>query len=1565
MLACCADAQEYRSLDGTGNNKNNPSAGSNSQPYKRLKSVNTFYSDANQTMLQTPATPVNCSSALATNVYPLPRCVSNLISRYGIASYDPAIASFSSKRQISHMVTFFGQFIIFDLVRTQRIFNGDKVYIPTDDATYQIPNSAAAKLSSFTSLPFNRSANNPPPSPDAVGTNQVSVFLDLNQIYGESLELSMILRDSGSGRGKLKTSSGSNFPAFDNSTSTFITGAPITSQNIFTLAVASIWIGEHNAKCDKLYSEHGAAWDDETYFQEARRWTIGLYQKVVTEEYLGAILGQPLPPYQAYNDQLMPAIDAFFLTVTLRYGHSEISNLYNMQNLNGEVIATVPLSRIQDHTLLPKFGLAETLRSMATQSQQQVSVFVPDEARGYQNPFGDYADVAAWDLNRARDFGIPLYNDMRAAFGLPRQTDWSGITSNDAIATRLQNTYGSVDKLEAYVGAFSEDPQDGSNFGQLLTNSILDQYSRLRDSDRFWYENTFTDDERAQVRNTTFRDLIMLHASADGVPQNIWSLQTTSLSNVTDTDKARYPSELQVLSPPYSIRWNIQNEDINFMVDFGALNGWFGMGFGSEDGGMIGADFIITTVKNGNATVENYKSVGYNRPVLDSNQDVKFVKATETASSVKVEFARSLAASSPNRKEIIRGSMPFIIAYGTDSDNIGYHMNNRRSVTVNFFTAQSDVSIDSKQRQIRLAHGIGMIIAWSFIFPISIFLVRFYKHTFGYLQLHRNLQILGGFLVAIFGTAAIASLITFKRRHNVIGLILYSFTFFELILGLITLWGQRRFESVNEGIPRFLKRAHRYVGASMMVLAVYNQYLGIQLYAELYSINFEPYGIAYAVYTSFVILLFLLAQLWKTTNGGFISKFQRKKPVSEGKETLQVHVANEKLVGLPEWSWDEVNERVQRGAFLVVCDGFVADIRKWFNEHPGGTKILERVIGTDITNDFYNTHKLTQQEDEDDGLQDVQIYCHEQPAPLVSPILGKYSQLWQHHNIHSSFRQRKLSKVIDSTNMNLFHKLRAPIAKHTHSAFATVQFSKMIVAKIADDHYSVASDEDSTRFESYFRPQSHPYFEQDLAKNPGRRVFRRYQLSDKTWVNASEQYPVIKFTFTKIHQSQRFVGDRFLPGDYVELQARVKEQVVVRSYTPLEGRMSTSFSIYVKVYPTGLMSRHLRKQRIGYEVKVRGPFDVADRVGYSHLSQNELSTIMGRRPRTRASTITSEISDVSSHMLLNSESADGCWDELFMIAGGTGITPMLIKYHLKTVAANAGRAISMHLLYANNYVEDIIDGLELEGYAARSNGMLTTTYILNYPPAEGWDGLRGRITLHILQSWLNHHETINRQRWRQSSQGPITVWDRTCGHTDNGYVASDVYGHAECEPTPENVDGEHEVIDNSEHEVIDNSGHEVVDNSAHELVDHSNRNSKVGSVTDSNTLTFNEGIEVNNTMTDTQTTLPINQNSQPTRIQSRAPRPLSFVPITPHNDVLGTPLSSSYSPTMLNRNVQAGSSPSWTPIAATPSVASPWMSAFQISKSKIVVCGPDGMMNTVFNILKDLGYAEDEIILLY
>src|SRR6266480_3500013 len=41
------------------------------------------------------------------------------------------------------------------------------------------------------------------------------------------------------------------------------------------------------------------------------------------------------------------------------------------------------------------------------------------------------------------------------------------------------------------------------------------------------------------------------------------------------------------------------------------------------------------------------------------------------------------------------------------------------------------------------------------------------------------------------------------------------------------------------------------------------------------------------------------------------------------------------------------------GANLVIAEGLVFDIHKWIPIHPGGQKILQRVVGTDITDDFF------------------------------------------------------------------------------------------------------------------------------------------------------------------------------------------------------------------------------------------------------------------------------------------------------------------------------------------------------------------------------------------------------------------------------------------------------------------------------------------------------------------------------------------------------------------------------------------------------------------------------------
>ena len=125
---------------------------------------------------------------------------------------------------------------------------------------------------------------------------------------------------------------------------------------------------EHNRKCDELFAIHeNKSWNDENYFQEARRWVIAIIQKITYLEYLSVVLGTPLPSYNGYNSSLTPSIDSFFSTVTSHYGHSELSDIYNIVNKDGYKLAELPLNSLQTTTLIEAYGVPTLILSMALQ----------------------------------------------------------------------------------------------------------------------------------------------------------------------------------------------------------------------------------------------------------------------------------------------------------------------------------------------------------------------------------------------------------------------------------------------------------------------------------------------------------------------------------------------------------------------------------------------------------------------------------------------------------------------------------------------------------------------------------------------------------------------------------------------------------------------------------------------------------------------------------------------------------------------------------------------------------------------------------------------------------------------------------------------------------------------------------------------------------------------------------------------------------------------------------------------------------------------------------------------
>ncbi|CAG8552535.1 6492_t:CDS:10 [Gigaspora margarita] len=1138
-----------RSINGSDNNAIDPTAGTPQQPYLSPDSSPVTSPTDFLGLNPNGSTIIKCTDKVPPGMYPMPRCVSNIMCSYHAQPYDfNELSRYRSFRRTSHFLTFFGQFIVSDIALSRNTNPTYPIFLPADDPLYDPnPNSTESPYQIHVPfLPANRSDGNNDTNlvtrnPLLSGKNLVTPFLDLNNIYGLSDQDAIDrLRDTSSNRGKLKTSiiNGEHYPPKNLSNGNYIWGSTSEiSYNIFLLAIQTIWIREHN-------------------------------RLSVAEEYFGAILGRPLPAYQKYNPDLKPGIDTFFQTVTFRYGHSELSDFYRIQDEYGDTIYNLALNDIKNFTLLEQLGLERVLWSIILQRQEEVDIFFSNSTKKFISPELSTYDLVAFDILSSRDRGIPLYNVARQYFGFTKATSFADISSKPYIQANLAKIYpNGVDSVEAYIGVMSEDHLNGSNFGMVMNASMVTQYTYIRDSDKFWFENPdmFNSTERKIIRNTTLRDIIIRNLNKGiNFPQNIWAVQPQMKLNNSDDDN--YPNKIDSWTQ-YKIRYKIDFEFVYFKVQLQTSdgNGWFGMGFDPDDEGMKGAEFIIGIVTNGNVTLGNYHADvgGYHPPILYSNQDPTLVPKFSMSDSkaVTVEFKRLLQP--PGRKPITNSDMKFA----------------------------------------------------------------------------------GGISISAFGCAAISTVIKTQTPHA--------------------------------------------------------------------------------------------CDLWWRFGEKFQRSFFRNKIIGEQRFMLHTYINYNNYVKLPEFTWEEINERVQRGA-----------------------------IGTDITNDFYNTHQNTNIE-EDIVSPEALLIPKDISYGNFPPVLAKYLSHYQRIPL-----PRKLStidRLID--NFNKMYYLKAPLAQHTHSRFATQKMASMVIGKVVEKEHLIQNDEGSF-FATQESDKNSSDFNTTFTSTFKNIQFHRYKLTSKVMVNANVKYPVIRFTFSRVHQDKNDISNqKFLPGHYIEMQSRVKGQNVIRSYTPLEGSLFKSFSIYVKIYPNGLFSQHLNEQLIGFEIQARGPFDVCNRSRPHHMSTKPLSSasyyncgscLFSQSPYTSSHPVFPGTSSLITY-LLNPDSLDG----------GTGITPML-QYHLERSVKqnnNSKRDFNykrMHLLFGNRKIEDVIDGILLEDLVVSSRGQLTVTYCLSDPPSD-WIGFQGRIDLQLLQNWMNMEQDVvlTTQQTKIESQTTAGENNSTCNLQDN------------------------------------------------------------------------------------------------------------------------------------------------------------------------------------------------------
>jgi len=124
-------------------------------------------------------------------------------------------------------------------------------------------------------------------------------------------------------------------------------------------------------------------------------------------------------------------------------------------------------------------------------------------------------DLAALNLQRGREHGIPSYTKYRDWCGLSRVRSWpdlQGIMPNKTVAA-YSRLYETPEDLDLWSAGVTETPLPGALVGPTFSCIIGRQFHNLRFGDRFFYENggwpsSFTLEQLEQIRRFSLARLL-------------------------------------------------------------------------------------------------------------------------------------------------------------------------------------------------------------------------------------------------------------------------------------------------------------------------------------------------------------------------------------------------------------------------------------------------------------------------------------------------------------------------------------------------------------------------------------------------------------------------------------------------------------------------------------------------------------------------------------------------------------------------------------------------------------------------------------------------------------------------------------------------------------------------------------------------------------------------------------------------------------------------------------------------------------------------------------------------
>ena len=211
----------------------------------------------------------------------------------------------------------------------------------------------------------------------------------------------------------------------------------------------------------------------------------------------------------------------------------------------------------------------------------------------------------------------------------------------------------------------------------------------------------------------------------------------------------------------------------------------------------------------------------------------------------------------------------------------------------------------------------------------------------------------------------------------------------------------------------------------------------------------------------------------------------------------------------------------------------------------------------------------------------------------------------------------------------------------------------------------------------------------------------RRQLSSMTWL--------LRFAFQEKGASFGWEAER-----HIRVRVSINGVVTEREYTPVSPLSQTgTFDLAVKVYPKGKLSLFLFNMKVGDAIEMSG--------GHGDISIRKDASVGG-------------------FVVDQLHGATVQWQHVLLLAGGSGITPMLQILRAWRDGGGKGRAT---LVFANTEIDEVPMKDVLDALGRDESINLDVRYLISNPPLEQraagvqwWDS--GRISISYLRGVLEN-----------------------------------------------------------------------------------------------------------------------------------------------------------------------------------------------------------------------------------